>query len=246
MRHQSVKPVRRLVLAVLLSAALFSALAGPDTAHAEPCADSPAATRAGTLYAEGESLAALPFARDALKRAEEICGPRNIAVVVLLADLAAIYQDLERYGEAENFLRRVIEIKQAARPPEQENKPRAALPNMVIDLNNLAFVYGAQGKFEEAGKLFERLLAIVEHAVGGEHIIVSHALKNLAENKRARGRYGDARPLLARAAQIEAMTDDDIPPDWAAKLGLSSPPSSAIGDHSEAEALLRLLESAPE
>jgi len=83
LRHQSVKPVRRPVLAVLLSAALFSALAGPDTAHAEPCADSPAATRAGTLHAQGESLAALPFARQALGRGEENCGARNIAIVAL-------------------------------------------------------------------------------------------------------------------------------------------------------------------
>jgi len=35
--------------------------------------------------------------------------------LVLLADLAAIYQDLERYGEAEILLQRLIEIKQAAR-----------------------------------------------------------------------------------------------------------------------------------
>jgi len=95
---------------------------------------------------------------------------------------------------------------------------------MIIDLNNLA---------------------IVEHALGPEHIIVSQALNNPAENERARGRYDDALPLLARAARFEAMTDDDVPPDWAAIPGLPSPPPSAGGHRSEPETPLRLLESPP-
>jgi len=96
---------------------------------------------------------------------------------------------------------------------------------MIIDLDNLAFVYGAQGKFAEAGELFERVLAIAEHAVGGKHIIVAQALRNLAENYRAEGRYDEASPLLTRAAQIEAVEANDIPAEWAEELGLTSPES---------------------
>ncbi len=243
MPHRRVPHVHRSVLAPFLWAAFSAMLAWPHAAIAEACADSPAGMRAGALYAEGESRAALPFARQALAHAEETCGARSTAIVTLLADLAAIYQDLERYGDAEVLLKRVIDIKQAALSPEEENKPGAALSNMIIDLDNLAFVYGAQGKFPEAGKLFERVLTIAEDAVGGEHIIVSQALRNLAENHRAEGRYVEAGPLLARAARIEAKAADDIPTDWAAKLGLLSPEPHAIGYKSEAEALLRLLQS---
>lgn len=72
-------------------------------------------------------------------------------------------------------------------PQDDVSRVSAALPNMIINLNNLVFVYGAQGKFKAAGELFERVLAIAEAAVGDNHIIVAPALKNLAGNYRARG-----------------------------------------------------------
>ena len=240
--HIRVPQVPRCFFAPLFLAALSALLAWPQPAHADACAESPAGRRAGVLYAEGESEAALPYGYQALAYAEQNCGAGNIAIVTLLADLAAIHQDMQRYDEAEKLLERVIDIKQAALSPEEEDKPGAALPNMIIDLDNLAFVYGAQGKFAEAGILFERVLAIAEHAVGENHIIVSQALRNLAENYRAEGRYSEAAPLLARAVRIEAVAADDIPANWAETLGLSPEKAHAIGYKSEAEALLRLLE----
>lgn len=243
MSHRSNGQIYRYILAPLLGATLAAALAWPRPAFADPCAESPVARRAGELYAGGDSRAALPYARIGLKFAEQHCGGQSTAIVALLADLAAIHQDLEQYGAAEELLVRIIEIKQAALPPGEGNKPSAALPNMIIDLDNLAFIYGAQGKFTQAGKLFETVLAIAEQVVGRDHIIVSQALRNLAENKRARGRYDEVGPLLARAAEIEAKTDDDIPTNWAAKLGLIAPEPQAVGFQSEDDLLLRMLET---
>lgn len=111
----------------------------------------------------------------------------NIALISQFADLAAIYQDLGCYDDAEKVLRQIIAIKQAALPQDDVSRVSAALPNMIINLNNLAFVYGAQGKFKTAGELFERVLAIAEAAVGDNDIIVAPALKNLAGNYLARG-----------------------------------------------------------
>lgn len=222
MPHRHVPHISRLIFAPFLGALLLAVLAWPHQADAEDCADSPAGVQAGTLYSEGESEAALPYALEALQYAEQQCGARNIAIVFLLSDLGAIYQDMGRYGDAEKQLKRVIDIKQAALSPEEENKPGAGLPDMIIDFDNLAFVYGAQGKFAEAGKLFERVLAIAEHAVGKNHIIVAQALRNLAENYRAEGRHDEASPLLTRASQIEAKAADNIPTNWADELGLTS------------------------
>ncbi len=222
MPHRRVPHMPRLIVAPFLCALLMAILTGPHRADAEECADSPAEVQAGTLYSDGESEAALPYAYEALQHAVQQCGARNIAIVTLLSDLGAIYQDLGRYAMAEELLKRVIDIKQAALSPEEENKPGAARPDMIIDLDNLAFVYGAQGKFSEAGKLFERVLAIAEHAVGKKHIIVAQALRNLAENYRAEGRYEETGSLLERAEQIEAEAADDIPANWADEHGLTS------------------------
>lgn len=111
----------------------------------------------------------------------------NIVLISQFSDLAAIYQGLGCYDDAEKMLRQIIAIKQAALPQDDVSRVSAALPNMIINLNNLAFVYGAQGKFKAAGELFERVLAIAEAAVGDNDIIVAPALKNLAGNYLARG-----------------------------------------------------------
>lgn len=206
------------ILAALLAAVVISSLAWQRPAAADSCADSLAAKRAGALYTLGDSAVALSFAREALRQAKQNCDGQTVAVVPLLTDLAALYQDLGRYSEAETILRRVIDIKLAAFAPEEAGKPGAALPNMIIDINNLAFVYGAQGKFKSAGKLFERVLEIAEQAVGDNHMLVSQALRNLAGNYRARGMHEKSGPLLARAAEIVESAEDEAAAKWAEKL----------------------------
>jgi tetratricopeptide (TPR) repeat protein len=212
--------ISRFFGAALICAALGAAGGGLPARADEPCGETPASVTASKLYTDGKSEDALPYAEQALDQAEKICGAKNADLLVLLADLAAIHQSLKQYDQAEIYLRRVIDIKQAALAPEESGRPGLGLSNMIFDLDNLAFVYGAQGKFGEAGKLFERALAIAENAVGGDHIIVAQALRNLAQNYRAEGRFADADPLLSRAAAIEAGESDEMPSDWAAKLGV--------------------------
>ncbi len=224
--------VRPTVLAALLAGVLILATAWQSPAEAAECADSLAAKRASALYTEGDSAVALSFAREALRQAKQNCGGQTIAVIPLLADLAALYQNFGRYSEAEKVLRRVINIKRAALDPEEVDSARAALPNMIIDINNLAFVYGAQGKFKEAGILFEWVLEIAEQAVGGNHMLTSQALRNLGGNYRALGKHEEARPLLARAAKIAESQDDEIPDNWADTLnqpGEELPPFEKAG-----------------
>ena len=108
-----------------------------------------------------------------MPQAELKCANKDNALIAPLTDLASIHQNLGSYDAAALLLMRVIEIKQAAFLSEKTDKLGAALPNMIIDLNNLAFVYGAQGKFEAAGELFERVLFIAEKAVGGTHMLIS-------------------------------------------------------------------------
>jgi len=206
------------VLAALLTAGWISTQTWQRPAEAAACADSLAAKRAGALYTLGDSAVALTFAREALRQAKQNCAGQTIAVVPLLTDLAALYQDLGRYREAETILRRIIDIKLAAPAPEEAGTAGATLPNMIIDINNLAFVYGAQGKFTAAGASFEWVLEIAEQAVGDDHMLISQALRNLAGNYRARGMHEEARPLLARAVEIVESSKDKAAAEWAENL----------------------------
>ena len=135
--------ISRSIFAPFICALVLAVLIGPHRAGAEDCAKSPAGLQAGALHSGGKSEAALPYVHEAMEIAGQQCGARDITIVVLLTYLGAIYQNLGHYAEAKKQLKCVIEIKQAALSPEEEYKTGAALPDMIIDLDNLAFIYGA-------------------------------------------------------------------------------------------------------
>jgi tetratricopeptide (TPR) repeat protein len=68
-----------------------------------------------------------------------------------------------------------------------------------LDLNNLAGVYWAQGRYAEAEPLLQRALAIREQALGSTHLYLAQILNNLGEVYWARGRYAEAKSLYQRA-----------------------------------------------
>ena len=75
---------------------------------------------------------------------------------------------------------------------------------MATDLNNLAELYRAQGKYAEAEPLYKRALAIWEKALGPEHPNVAKSLQNYAALLRKTGRGEEAEKLEARAQAIRA------------------------------------------
>ncbi|MCZ6847497.1 MAG: tetratricopeptide repeat protein, partial [Alphaproteobacteria bacterium] len=77
-------------------------------------------------------------------------------------------------------------------------------PDVVASLNNLAGLYGAQGKYAEAEPLHKRALAIYEKALGPEHPDVARVLKNYAALLRKTGRSGEATMMELRAKAIRA------------------------------------------
>ena len=76
--------------------------------------------------------------------------------------------------------------------------------------NNLAVLYQATGRYEQAEPLFQRAIAIGEKTLRPEHPGVARFLNNLAALYQATGRYEQAEPLYQRAL---AILDDSLPPD---------------------------------
>src|SRR5262245_59380555 len=68
-------------------------------------------------------------------------------------------------------------------------------------LSNLAHLYQAQGRYEEADPLYKRSLAIVE-TVGREHPNVAVQLSDLATFYQAQGRHEEAERLYLRSLAI--------------------------------------------
>jgi tetratricopeptide (TPR) repeat protein len=68
-------------------------------------------------------------------------------------------------------------------------------PNTAASINNLAALYDAQGRYEEAEPLYERALEIREKVLGPEHPNTALSINNLAQLYREQGRYEEAERL---------------------------------------------------
>ncbi len=77
-------------------------------------------------------------------------------------------------------------------------------PSVATNLNNLAVLYRAHGKYAEAEPLYKRALAIVEKGLGPEHPSVATSLEIYAALLRKTGRGTEATKLKARAKAIRA------------------------------------------
>ena len=110
----------------------------------------------------------------------------------IMAGAAKAYQQAD-YAQAEKLL--LAALQEAEKFGEQD-------PRLATSLNNLAVLYRAQGKYEQAEPLHQRALAIIEKALGPDHPDVANSLNNLAQLYRAQGKFTEADPLSQRALAI--------------------------------------------
>ena len=115
-----------------------------------------------------------------------------------------------RYGDAERLL------VGALRRAEQG---AAAAPELAAALGQLADLYRAQARYEEAEPLYRRAIALEEGRQGGEHAGMARALNNLALVYRAQGFYEQAEPLCRRALAIAERVHGGEHPLTAAAVG---------------------------
>jgi tetratricopeptide (TPR) repeat protein len=87
--------------------------------------------------------------------------------------------------------------------PSMRRRSGRSTPGFATDLNNLAGLYHAQGKYAEAEPLYKRTLAIREMALGPEHPQTALSFNNLALLYFNQGRYAEAEPLYKRALAIK-------------------------------------------
>jgi CHAT domain-containing protein/Tfp pilus assembly protein PilF len=99
-----------------------------------------------------------------------------------------------RYREAIQYWRKVLQL--------GERKFGANHPTTAIFINNLAFLYSAQGLYGEAEPLYKRALAISIKVLGPDHPDVASGLNNLGLLYYNQGRYDEAKPLYIRALAI--------------------------------------------
>ncbi|TAF49744.1 MAG: tetratricopeptide repeat protein, partial [Oscillatoriales cyanobacterium] len=73
---------------------------------------------------------------------------------------------------------------------------------LATPLQQLAFLYESQGKYESAEPLYQRALDICERQLGADHPHTANSLNNLAVLYKSQGKYESAEPLYQRALDI--------------------------------------------
>ena len=84
-----------------------------------------------------------------------------------------------------------------------ENSSEPCLEDMLICLDNLVIFYESQGRYADAGLLYQRAITMTEKALGDEHPSLVIMLEGFAAILKTLGNEGQAEDLERRAAKIK-------------------------------------------
>ena len=105
-------------------------------------------------------------------------------------------------------------------------------------LNNLAQIYGSQGRDAEAEPLLKRAIAILDKG-GLDSVEIAPALNNLAALYQRQERYADAEPLFKRALAIRERSLGASHPDVGQSLNNLATLYEKLGRHADSEPLFK-------
>jgi CHAT domain-containing protein/Tfp pilus assembly protein PilF len=151
-----------------------------------------------------------------------------------VAALSARIAELNRagqYSEAVPLAQRQLESLEKTYGPVHRDVAGA--------LNNLALLYGNQGRDPEAEPLYKRAIAILEKVGGLDSSEVAPELNNLAALYQRQERYADAEPLFKRALAIRERSLPHDHPDVGQSLNNLATLYEKQDRHADSEPLFR-------
>ena len=151
---------------------------------------------------QGRYQEAEPIYKEVIELAKKIHGVRSLELSPYLNNLGRFYKDIGRYSEAEKLLKRSLEM---------ERKMSPGSSNVADRMNNLAHMYGKQGKRDKAIEYLERCLVIMEYPQNRTHWFLGVICDNLGRLYFYEGQIGRAKELVTRGYEImkEKLGDDD-------------------------------------
>jgi len=224
MRSASRQFVAPLIVAVAL--AIGAAL---SLVAAQPADIVEMLNRYHALYDAGKYEAALGEAQKLGETVKSRYGENNPNYGMTLGLLSNVYQKQGKYVEAENLLKRVLELYEKIEPDGR---------NVAATLGNLAIVYDDQGRYSESIATINRAKAIFERTLGANSDAVAKCFLRLGISHMNQARYAAAEEFLQRALAIYERGD---PKDSGLSLTINSLANDydLQGRSDEAEALYK-------
>ncbi|MFO1434132.1 MAG: tetratricopeptide repeat protein [Candidatus Competibacteraceae bacterium] len=146
-------------------------------------------------------------------------------------NLAMLYYNQGRYGEAEPLLNKALQLRREVLGPRH--------PNTLESLNNLALLYRSQGRYGEAEPLHKEALQLSREVLGPHHPNTLTSLNSLALLYHDQGRYGEAEPLYKEALQLRREVLGPHHPNTLTSLNNLAMLYQSQGRSGEAEPLLK-------
>ena len=195
------KQANKLMLAVLLislsPSSAQAAQAKPD-AIAKPPAQVEADklnAQVAQLFGEKKFKDALPLAKQAVELREKSLGPEHELTLFSLKNLAAIYGELNRYGDAAGIRQRILKV--------EEKLYGTSNIKLSDNLSKLGAARAREQNYGAAIEIFKRNLQIHEAVYGVDHKELLTTLMNLAMASQRDGKLTQSIDYFNRMIAIQ-------------------------------------------
>ena len=175
--------------------------------------------------------------QELIQQTEQKRGRKDSSLATLYARMGQIYTRRLAQAESQDYqaeLALAIEYYRKAVDLQQELGLEEDLSST---LNNLANLYYAQGRYEQAEPLYLQALELYKRLLGDNHPDVAMSLNNLAGLYEAQGRYEQAEPLYLQALELYKRLLGDNHPHVATSLNNLAYLYRAQGRYEQAEPL---------
>jgi tetratricopeptide (TPR) repeat protein len=146
------------------------------------------------LFQQGKYQQAIPVAEKLLSMARRELGPEDPDTVMILYNLAVLYDEMGDYAKAEPLYQQALQIRKKTRGP--------AHPDTADSLEGLGVLYVTMGDYARAEPLLEQALQIKRKALGPKHLGTATSLNHLADLYEKMGDSARAEPLFEQALKI--------------------------------------------
>jgi CHAT domain-containing protein/Tfp pilus assembly protein PilF len=181
------------------------------------------------LQEKGKIAEAIPLAQDAVRVAEATYGPQDRHLGLSLNVLGVLFEDVEKFTDADATLRRALDV--MTRASGAESRDTASV------LGNLGELYRLEGRYPEAEHSTQQALSIQKKVLAPNDQHIATSASNLALIYVSEGKYADAEPLYLRAKAIDEKLVGSGNRDLAVDLTNLGDLESKMGKDAAAEPL---------
>jgi tetratricopeptide (TPR) repeat protein len=175
--------------------------------------------------------------RELIRKVEQQRGEKDPSLAALYTRMSDIYKERLDQGESQDYQNeQALAIEYLGKAIELQ-KEFGFEEDLATSLNNLAYFYESQGRYEEAEPLYLQALKLGKHYLGEDHPNVATTLNNLALLYKFQRRYDEAEPLYLQALELRQRLLGKDHPDVALSLNNLASLYDAQGRYDKAEPL---------